>query len=82
MNSFLLHSSLIRVLGAEQSAPKDQRKFPEYSRPRTFGQDANILAGRAGTTAGTVRQRRRPYKLGGLRADSHLRTAWRRGNTI
>ncbi len=30
---------------------------------------ANILAGRAGTTAGTVRQRRRPYKLGGLRAD-------------
>ena len=40
MNSFLLHSSLIRVLGAEQSAPKDRRKFPEkrwkYSRPRTF----------------------------------------------
>ena len=35
-------------------------------RPRIFGQDANILAGRAGTTAGTVRQRRRPYKLGGL----------------
>jgi hypothetical protein len=33
------------------------------------GQGANILAGRAGTTAGTVRQRRRPYKLGGLRAD-------------
>jgi hypothetical protein len=25
-------------------------------RPRIFGQDANILAGRAGTTAGTVRQ--------------------------
>ncbi len=41
---------------------------------------ANILAGRAGITAGTVRQRRRPYKLGGLRADPHLRTAWRRGN--
>ncbi len=58
--------------------------FPEkrwkYSRPRTFGQDANILAGRAGTTAGTVRQRRRPYKMGGLRADPHLRTAWRRDN--
>ena len=54
-NSFLLHSSLIRVLGAEQSAPKDRRKFPEkrwkYLRPRTFGQDANILAGRAGTTS-------------------------------
>ncbi len=30
----------------------------------------------------TIRQRRCPYKLGGLRADSHLRTAWRRGNTI
>ncbi len=58
--------------------------FPEkrwkYSRPGTFGQGANILAGRAGTTAGTVRQRCRPYKLGGLRADPHLRTAWRRDN--
>jgi hypothetical protein len=29
MNSFLLYSSLIRVLGAEQSAPKDRRKFLE-----------------------------------------------------
>jgi hypothetical protein len=38
-------------------------------RQRIFGQDANILAGRAGTTAGTVRQRRRPYKLGGLGVD-------------
>ena len=38
-------------------------------RPRIFGQDANILAGRAGTTAGTVRQRRPPYKLGSLGAD-------------
>jgi hypothetical protein len=69
MNNFLLHSSLIRVLGAEQSAPKDRQKFPEYMRPQIFGQDANILASRAGTTAGTVRQRRRPYKLGGLGAD-------------
>jgi hypothetical protein len=41
----------------------------KYMRPRIFGQDANILASRAGTTAGTVRQRRRPYKLGGLGAD-------------
>ncbi len=42
----------------------------KYTRPRIFGQDANILAGRAGTTAGTVRQRRHPaYKLGGLGAD-------------
>ncbi len=68
-NNFLLHSSLIRVLGAEQSAPKDRRRFPDYTGPRIFGQDANILAGRAGITAGTVRQRRRPYKLGGLGAD-------------
>ena len=45
------------------------RKRWKYLRPRTFGQGANILAGRAGTTAGTVRQRRRPYKLGGLGAD-------------
>ncbi len=28
-NSFLLYSSLIGVLGAEQSAPKDRRIFPE-----------------------------------------------------
>ncbi len=41
----------------------------QYMRPRIFGQDANILAGRAGTTAGTVRQRRRPYKLGSLGVD-------------
>ncbi len=27
--------------------------------PQIFGQDADILAGRAGTTAGTVRERRR-----------------------
>ncbi len=34
--------------------------------PQIFGQSADILASRAGTTAGTVRERRRPYKLGGL----------------
>ncbi len=86
MNSFLLHSSLIRLLGAEQSAPKDRQKFPEkrwkYSQPqildrtRIFGQVVPVQQ------ADTVRQRRRPYKLAGLRADSHLRTAWRKGNTI
>ncbi len=32
--------------------------------------------------AGTVRQRRRPYKLSSFESRSHLRTAWRRGNTI
>jgi hypothetical protein len=37
-------------------------------RPQTFGQDADILVSRAGTTA-TVRERRRPYKLDSLDAD-------------
>ena len=69
MNNFLLHSSLIRVLGVEQSAPKDRRKFPEYTRPQIFGLDADILTSRASTTAGTVRERRPPYKLRGLGAD-------------
>ena len=32
--------------------------------------------------AGTVRQRRRPYKLSGSVSRFHLRTAWRRGNTF
>ncbi len=38
-------------------------------RPQIFGQDADILASCAGTLAGTVQERRRPYKLGGLGAD-------------
>ena len=37
-------------------------------RPQIFGQDADILASHAGTTAGTVGERRRPYKLGDLGA--------------
>ena len=45
------------------------RKKVQIFAAANIGQGANILAGRAGTTAGTVRQRRRPYKLGGLRAD-------------
>ncbi len=45
------------------------RKKVEYMQPQIFGQDADILASPAGTTAGTVRERRRPYKLGGLGAD-------------
>jgi hypothetical protein len=57
MNHFLLHSSVIGVLGAEQSAPKDRRKFPEYRRPQIFVQSADILTSRARTTAGTVRER-------------------------
>ncbi len=55
MNSFLLDSSLIRVLGAEQSASKDRQKFPgkggNVRGHENFGQDANILAGRASTTS-------------------------------
>ncbi len=44
-------------------------------RPQIFGQSEDILASRAGTTAGTVRERRCPYKLGGLsECSSHLRT--------
>jgi hypothetical protein len=42
---------------AEQSAPKDRRKFPEYTRTQIFGLDADILTSRASTTAGTVRER-------------------------
>ncbi len=56
------------------------RKKVEIFAAANIGQGANILAGRAGTAASTVRQRRRPYKLGGLRSDPHLRTAWRRDN--
>jgi hypothetical protein len=37
-------------------------------RPQIFGQSADILTSRAGTTAGAVRERHRPYKLGGLSA--------------
>ncbi len=38
------------------------RKWWKYRRARIFGQSADILTSRAGT----VRERRRPYKLGGL----------------
>ncbi len=57
MNNFLLHSSLIGVLGAEQSVPEDRRKFPEPRRAQIFGQSADILTSRASTTAGTVQER-------------------------
>ncbi len=42
------------------------RKWWKYRRAQIFGQSADILISRAGTTAGTVRERCRPYKLGGL----------------
>jgi hypothetical protein len=35
-------------------------------RPQIFGQSADILTSPAGTTAGTVRERRRPYMLKSL----------------
>ncbi len=50
------------------------------SRPRTFDRARIFRQVVPVQQAGTVRQRRRPYKLGGLRADPQLRTAWRRGN--
>jgi hypothetical protein len=62
MNNSLLHSSLIGALGAEQSAPKNRRKFPEYRRPQIFAQSADILTSSASTTVGTVRERVRKQK--------------------
>ena len=60
--------------------------FPEkrwkYSRPRTFDRARIFRQVVPVQQAGTVRQRRRPYKLSGSESRSHLRTAWRRGNTI
>jgi hypothetical protein len=60
--------------------------FPEkglkYSRPRTFDRTQIFRQVVPVQQAGTVRQRRRPYKLSGSESRSHLRTAWRRGNTI
>ncbi len=42
------------------------RKWWKYRRTQIFVQGADILISRAGTSAGTVRERCRPYKLGGL----------------
>ncbi len=42
------------------------RKWWKFRRVQRFWQSADILTSRAGTTAGTVWERRRPYKLGGL----------------
>ncbi len=60
--------------------------FPEkgwkYLRPRTFDRAQIFRQVVPVQQASTVRQRRRPYKLSGSESRSHLRTAWRRGNTI
>jgi len=77
-NRFLLYSSLIRVLGAEQSAPKDRRKFSEKRvkmsaaadiwRARTFW---HIWTGRAGTSMPVQYGRHAAHiSWAGLRADS------------
>jgi hypothetical protein len=52
------------------------RKEGQNIRGHKHLRDANIQAGRAGTVqqAGTVRQRRRPYKLSGSESRFHLRT--------
>ncbi len=60
--------------------------FPEkglkYLRPRTFDRTRIFRQVVPVQQAGTVWQRHRPYKLSGSESRSHLRTAWRRGNTI
>jgi hypothetical protein len=61
-------SAVIGHLWAEIGFWFFPRKWWKYMRPQIFGQSANILTSPAGTTAGTVRERRRPYKLGGLSA--------------
>ena len=89
-NRFPLYSSLIRVLGAEQSAPKDRRKFSEKGskcrRPPTFRGTPTFwhVLDRSCryNHAGTVRQTRRPYKLGRFVNRSHLRTRRWRSNTF
>ena len=70
-NRFPFYSSLIRVLGAEQSAPKDRQKFSEKRAKmyaQTFHLGADILAcfGQVVPVqaAVPVRQAWRPYKLG------------------
>jgi hypothetical protein len=63
-----IRSEVIGHLWAELGFWFFPRKWWKSMRPQIFGQDADILASRAGTTAGTVRERRRPYKLGGLSA--------------
>ncbi len=42
------------------------RKWWKSRRVQKFWQSAEILTSRAGTTGGTVRERRRPHNLGGL----------------
>ncbi len=54
----------------------------KYLRPQTFDRTQIFRQVVPVQEAGTVRQRRHPYKLSGSESRSHLRTAWRRGNTI
>ncbi len=61
-------SAVIGHLEAEIGFWFFPRKWWKYMPSQIFGQSADILTCRAGTTAGTVWERRRPYKLGGLSA--------------
>jgi hypothetical protein len=87
---FALYSSLIRVIGAEQSASKGRRKFSRKRAKMSAGADilpcADILAcfGQVVPVqaAVPVRQAWRPYKLGRFVNRSHLRTRRWRSNTF
>ena len=87
---FALYSSLIRVIGAEQSASKGRRKFSRKRAKMSAGADilpcADILAcfGQVVPVqaAVPVRQAWRPYKLGRSVNRSHLRTRRWRDNTF
>ncbi len=70
LDSFCDHVWIFGAVIGHLKAEIDFWLFPrkrwKYRREQIFGQSADILTSRAGTTAGTVRERRRPYKLGGL----------------
>ncbi len=80
MNNFLLHSSLIRVLGAEQLAPKDRQKFPEPRRAENLT-SAKVLTSRANTTGRCSTGETPPIKAERSEPSDHLRSTWTRGDT-
>ncbi len=61
-----IFSAVIGHLEAEIDFWIFLRKWWKSRRAQRIWQSAEILTSRAGATAGTVRERRRPYKLGGL----------------
>jgi hypothetical protein len=60
MNNFLLHSSLIEVLGAEQSAPKDRQKLPGPRCAQRIWHPQRLWQAVPVQQAGTVWERRGP----------------------